>query len=72
MLAVGELLAEPQSTPQAGFAKRMLCYTVWQYEKQGLPVFPIGLLTYDTPKKPAEDADTIALPGLDVDRKSVV
>lgn len=43
---------ENQSNRKAKFAERMFLYGARLYEKHRLPIFPVALLSYDTPRNP--------------------
>ncbi len=44
---------EPQSTAQARFPGRMFSYFARLHQQHGKPVYPIAVLSYETPKAPA-------------------
>jgi predicted transposase/invertase (TIGR01784 family) len=46
---------ENQATRQPEFGQRMFRYFARLHEKFGLPVYPIALLSYDTPRSPERD-----------------
>lgn len=54
---------EHQSSPQAGFGKRMFRYFARLHEKYDLPIYPIVLFSYDAPKRAEPDRFEVALAG---------
>jgi hypothetical protein len=57
---------EAQSTPEAAFARRMHKYFSRLFDKHDLPVYPIAIFSYDTPRREEPDTFTISFPGLEV------
>ena len=53
---------ESQATAQEEFAKRMFRYFARLHEKFDLPVYPIALLSYDSPQRPEPDTYEVAFP----------
>ncbi|AHJ27438.1 DUF4351 domain-containing protein [Nodularia spumigena CS-584] len=53
---------ENQSSKQASFDKRMFRYFSRLYEKFDIPVYPIVLLSYDSPKTPETNIHQVAFP----------
>lgn len=53
---------ESQATAQDEFAKRMFRYFARLHEKFDLPVYPIALLSYDSPQRPEPDTYEVAFP----------
>lgn len=53
---------ESQATAQDEFAKRMFRYFARLHEKYDLPVYPIALLSYDSPLRPEPDAYEVKFP----------
>ncbi|MDB9323597.1 DUF4351 domain-containing protein [Nodularia spumigena CS-591/04] len=53
---------ENQSSKQASFDKRMFRYFSRLYEKFDIPVYPIVLLSYDSPKTPETNVHQVAFP----------
>ncbi|MBE9198184.1 MULTISPECIES: DUF4351 domain-containing protein [unclassified Nodularia (in: cyanobacteria)] len=53
---------ENQSSKQPSFDKRMFRYFSRLYEKFDIPVYPVVLLSYDSPKTPETNVHEIAFP----------
>ena len=53
---------ENQSYKQAEFAQRMFRYFAYIHQKHQLPVYPIALLSYDSPQKPEPDRYCVEFP----------
>lgn len=53
---------ENQATAQDAFAKRMFRYFARLHEKYDLPIYPIALLSYDSPQRPEPDTYEVAFP----------
>lgn len=53
---------ESQATAQDTFPERMFRYFARLHEKHRLPVYPIVLFSYDSPKKPAPDRYQVIFP----------
>ncbi|ASF48094.1 DUF4351 domain-containing protein [Methylovulum psychrotolerans] len=53
---------ETQAKRQPDFARRMFKYFARLHEKHGLPVYPIAVLSYDTPCTPEPDRYGVAFP----------
>jgi Domain of unknown function (DUF4351)/Putative transposase, YhgA-like len=53
---------ENQSYPQTEFGRRMFTYFARLFEKYGLPVYPIVIFSYDTPRKPQTDTYRVTFP----------
>lgn len=53
---------EAQARRQTVFAKRMFKYFARLHEKHGLPVYPVAILSYDSPRTPEPDTYAIAFP----------
>lgn len=53
---------ESQATAQDAFAKRMFRYFARLHEKFDLPVYPIALLSYDSPQRPEPDTYEVSFP----------
>ena len=53
---------ENQSSKQANFDKRMFRYFSRLYEKFDIPIYPIVLLSYDSPKTPETNVHQVAFP----------
>lgn len=53
---------ENQSYPQTEFGRRMFTYFARLFEKHGLPVYPIVIFSYDTPRKPQTDTYRVTFP----------
>jgi len=53
---------ENQSSKQPSFDKRMFRYFSRLYEKFDIPVYPVVLLSYDSPKTPETNVHQIAFP----------
>ena len=53
---------ENQSTPQADFPKRMFRYFARLTEKYDLPVYPVVIFSYDTPRRPEPDRFVVSFP----------
>lgn len=56
------LHVETQASRQSQFARRMFKYFARLHEKHGLPVYPVALLTYATPKTLEPDCYTVEFP----------
>lgn len=54
---------ENQSTPQSDFPRRMFRYFARLTEKYDLPVYPVVIFSYDTPKRPEPTRLLVAFPG---------
>lgn len=54
---------ENQAKAQEGFAKRMFRYFARLHEKHDLPVYPVAVLSYDTPLRAERDRYEVAFPG---------
>lgn len=61
---------ENQSTPDAGFGRRMLRYFTGFFEKYDLPVYPIVVFSYDKPARAEPTRYTIDFPDGEVLRYS--
>jgi hypothetical protein len=57
---------ENQATAQNDFPKRMFRYFSRLHEKYDLPIYPVVVFSYDTPKREAEDRYNIDFPGKSV------
>ncbi|MDD5272292.1 MAG: DUF4351 domain-containing protein [Methylovulum sp.] len=57
---------ETQAKRQPAFARRMFNYFARLHEKHGVPVYPIAVLSYDTPATPEPDSYTVSFPGKEV------
>jgi hypothetical protein len=57
---------ENQASAQTDFPKRMFRYFSRLHEKYDLPIYPIVIFSYDTPKREAENGYHIAFPGKSV------
>ncbi|MDB9512977.1 DUF4351 domain-containing protein [Kamptonema animale CS-326] len=53
---------ESQAQYQANFSKRMFRYFSRLYEKHDLPVYPIALFSYDTPRSPQPSRHQVTFP----------
>jgi predicted transposase YdaD len=53
---------ENQANPQADFGRRMFRYFARLYEKFGLPVYPIAIFSYDSPKLPQPNIYRVEFP----------
>lgn len=53
---------ENQSTPDAGFPKRMFRYFARLHEKHDIPVYPVVIFSYDAPARPEPDHYSIRFP----------
>ena len=53
---------ENQSTAQADFPKRMFRYFARLTEKYDLPVYPVVVFSYDTPRRPEPNRFVVAFP----------
>jgi hypothetical protein len=53
---------ESQAQYQAGFSKRMFRYFSRLYEKHDLPVYPIAIFSYDSPRSPQPNTHQVAFP----------
>lgn len=53
---------EHQAQAQAEFGQRMFLYFAGLYEKFALPVYPIVLFSYQTPRRPEPDTFQVAFP----------
>jgi len=54
--------AEPQSKSRTGFPRRMFHYVAHLDEKYGLPIYPVAIFTFDSPRRPEEDRYQIIFP----------
>jgi hypothetical protein len=54
---------ESQASSRADFPLRMFTYFARLHEKYKLPVYPVVIFSYDTPKIPAPNQYTVAFPG---------
>ncbi len=54
---------ENQSTAQSDFPKRMFRYFARLTEKYDLPVYPVVVFSYDTPRRPEPSRFVVAFPG---------
>jgi hypothetical protein len=54
---------ENQATAQEAFGQRMFKYFARLHEKYQLPVYPIVLFSYDSPKKLAASSYQVSFPG---------
>ncbi|ASF46722.1 DUF4351 domain-containing protein [Methylovulum psychrotolerans] len=57
---------EAQAKRRPAFARRMFKYFARLHEKHGLPVYPIAVLSYDTPNTPEPDSYTVSFPDKEV------
>jgi hypothetical protein len=57
---------ENQASAQTDFPKRMFRYFSRLHEKYDLPIYPVVVFSYDTPKREAEDRYNIDFPGKSV------
>ncbi|ABW32755.1 DUF4351 domain-containing protein [Acaryochloris marina] len=57
---------EPQSSVQADFEKRMFYYFGRLQEKYDLPIYPVVIFSYDSPRKEAESRYTVEFPDFQV------
>jgi hypothetical protein len=57
---------EAQARKQSDFRQRMFMYFARIHEEYGLPVYPIAVLSYETPKEPEPDEYRIDFPDLNV------
>jgi len=57
---------ETQAKRQPDFARRMFKYFARLHEKYGVPVYPIAVLSYDTPRRPEPDRYGVAFPDWEV------
>ncbi|WP_395088642.1 Rpn family recombination-promoting nuclease/putative transposase, partial [Armatimonas sp.] len=62
------LIVENQSSPQAGFPKRMFKYFARFYEKFDLPIYPVVVYSFDRPRKLQPGKHQIDFPGFVVNR----
>ena len=62
------ILVENQSTPQAGFPRRMFVYFARFYEKFDLPIYPVVVYSFDKPRRLQPGAHTVGFPGFVVNR----
>ncbi|MBW4651164.1 MAG: DUF4351 domain-containing protein [Kastovskya adunca ATA6-11-RM4] len=53
---------ENQASPQSDFGWRMFRYFARLYEKFALPVYPIALFSFDTPRRPEPDVHRVEFP----------
>jgi predicted transposase YdaD len=53
---------ENQSYPQTEFGRRMFTYFARLFEKHGLPVYPIVIFSYDTPRTPQTNIYRVEFP----------
>lgn len=60
------ILAEAQSYAQPDFAARVFFYVARLMERHRLPVYPIALLTYDSPERPEPDEYVVAFPDMEM------
>ena len=60
------ILAENQSTSREAFARRMFRYFARLYERYGLPVYPVAVLSYDRPLRLEPDRHQVQFPGFQV------
>jgi hypothetical protein len=51
---------------RSNFKRRMFTYFARLHEDSGLPVYPIAVLSYDSPLAPAESEYRVEFPGFDV------
>jgi hypothetical protein len=56
------ILIESQASKQSDFNRRMFLYFARLHDLYDLPVYPIALLTYDSPKTKAESSYKVAFP----------
>ncbi len=57
---------ESQAQPQDDFAERMFRYFIHLYQKYGLPVYPIVIFSYASPRTAQPDSFSISFPDFDV------
>ncbi len=57
---------ENQAKMEPGFAKRMFLYFSRLIEKFDLPVYPVAILSYDTPNRPEPDRYEVVFPNKNV------
>jgi len=57
---------ENQAQPQANFPRRMFGYFARLHEKYDLPVYPIAVFSYDTPRRPEPSTYRVDFPDLPV------
>ena len=57
---------EPQSSNEADFEKRMFYYFGRLHEKYDLPIYPVVIFSYDSPRKEAESRYTVEFPDFQV------
>jgi hypothetical protein len=57
---------EPQASVQAEFERRMFCYFARLHEKYNLPIYPVVIFSYDSPRKAAESQYQVAFPDFQV------
>jgi predicted transposase YdaD len=62
------LIVENQSSPQAGFPKRMFKYFARFYEKFDLPIYPVVIYSFDRPRRLQPGKHQIGFPGFVVNR----
>jgi hypothetical protein len=62
------VLVENQSTPQSGFPRRMFLYFARFYEKLDLPIYPVVVYSFDSPRKLQPGKHVVAFPGFVVSR----
>ena len=62
------LIVENQSSPQAGFPKRMFKYFARFYEKFDLPIYPVVIYSFDRPRRLQPGKHQIDFPGFVVNR----
>ena len=62
------LIVENQSSPQAGFPKRMFKYFARFYEKFDLPIYPVVVYSFERPRKLQPGKHQIDFPGFVVNR----
>ena len=53
---------ESQAQHKKEFAERMFRYYFWLYEKYRLPIYPIVLFSFDSPRKPQPDTFRLSFP----------
>jgi Domain of unknown function (DUF4351) len=53
---------EHQAQPQSDFGRRMFRYFARLYEKEGIPVYPIAIFSFNTPKRPEPDIYRVEFP----------
>src|SRR4051794_25708925 len=57
---------EARASSEKDFVRRMFFLFARLQEKFGLPVYPIGLFSFDKPLRPEPDVYGVKFPGLDV------